>query len=214
MNQLRNSTFYIKSVDSWHYKFAEFVNQEFLSDNKEKLPKAKLPGPVFHQRLSQFLFTEGSFNFPLTKWENPWMVCFSFYRRFKVPEEFPFCLAPGLRWRSSSYLALQQWNQTQLVQQVGWEVGGSEACQRPSPASLWQHSKWWHLPHVKVSTVNDAKMGQKSQEWLPGDPQCLLRAVMDFTFVIDVIARGWKEFALFCPSLENGGWFVFEVSRL
>ena len=59
MQELKNSTNFVKSVDSWHEKFTNFVNQEFLYNQPLKLPSAEMSKSFFQQKLTQFLFTKG-----------------------------------------------------------------------------------------------------------------------------------------------------------
>ena len=59
MQELKNSTNFVKSVDSWHEKFTDFVNQEFLHNQPLKLPNAEMSKSFFQQKLTQFLFTKG-----------------------------------------------------------------------------------------------------------------------------------------------------------
>ena len=59
MQELKNSTNFVKSVDSWHEKFTDFVNQEFLYNQPLKLPSAEMSKSFFQQKLTQFLFTKG-----------------------------------------------------------------------------------------------------------------------------------------------------------
>ena len=74
IRELESSNLYVKSVNSWHDGFMDFVNDEFANED-DLLPKAKLNSTFFNEKLSQYLFTKEGSKFKGNFWFEEPLEC-------------------------------------------------------------------------------------------------------------------------------------------